>query len=195
MRGKLFGSLGLGACAAAVCLLLGHWRVVVSEEAAGMAGLIFPRDRAVLLSGDLDVICKTADGPLEVEGETIDWEPFVPPVRVAHLNLYNGRNRIRIGNQQIEVFVARSKQDPAMPKGWKIFRGHPIEGQGSKRCADCHQIAPRGEQFQVGELKSYKACFECHKPVEFEAIHAHPLEPLEPCQSCHALTARPKSTC
>ena len=39
----------------------------------------------------------------------------------------------------------------------------------------------------MGKLKDYKACFVCHPPVEFEAIHSHPLEPIEHCQDCHTL--------
>ncbi len=41
----------------------------------------------------------------------------------------------------------------------------------------------------MGELKSYKACFECHPAVEFEVVHSHPLEPIEHCQMCHGLHA------
>lgn len=149
--------------------------------------VLFPLDRCVLLSGDFDVICKTEQGALEVDGEQYEWEPFEPPLRVSHVSLYPGRNKLRIGARELEIFVAGNADQPGGPEGWQVWRNHPISGHGAKRCTACHETEQRSERISVGELKSYKACFECHRSVEFEAIHSHPLEPIEHCQMCHSL--------
>ncbi len=126
-------------------------------------------------------------GSLEADGQAVEWEPFSPPLRVAHVSLYPGRNRLQIGDRQLEVFVARTIDKPGAPDGWEVCRTHPMQGQGAKRCADCHQTQQTAAGTSVGELKSYKACFECHPAVEFELIHSHPLEPIEHCQMCHSM--------
>ena len=183
--------LGLLACGVLVCLVLVYSGKVTSEEPGEVDGggvrLVFPPDRSVLVSGELDVICRAEQGALEVEGEQYEWEPFEPPLRVSRVSLYPGPNKLRIGSRQLEVFVAKTADQPGGPEGWQLCRNHPISGQGAKRCAACHQTQPRSELTGLGELKSYKACFECHRAVEFEAVHAHPLEPIEHCQMCHSL--------
>lgn len=180
---------GLVGCIVLGCLLMAYSAEVTSNEPAKVDNfhLLFPPNHAVLLSGDIDVICRAKQGNLEVEGEVCEWEPFEPPLRVAHLNLYPGRNRLQIGTRQLEIFLAKTADEPAAPKGWEIYRNHSIDGTGAKRCAKCHETKQNGELAAVGEVKSYRACFECHKSVEFEAIHSHPLEPIEHCQMCHAL--------
>ena len=181
--------LVLLACAVAACLLWGAAAEVTSKEPteADTIEVIFPPDRSVLRSGNVDLICRARQGGLAVDGEPYQWEPFQPPLRVARLNLDPGHNEIQIGSQPLEVFVARTGDEPAGPAGWETYRNHPISGQGAERCATCHQTAQHGQLTRVGELKSYKACFTCHKSVEFELIHAHPLEPIEHCQMCHSL--------
>ena len=146
--------------------------------------MIFPPDRSVLEAGNFDVICKTNGGTLEVDGEVIDWQAFKPPLRVAHVSLYSGRNSLKIGDKQVEVFVAGDPDDPGGPAGWPLVRNHQISRK--KRCTACHETKLQGELTEVGELKSYEACFKCHELVEFEAAHAHPLEPIEHCQMCHS---------
>jgi len=170
-------------------------------EEAGVE-VIYPPDKAVLPSGDFDVICRGDDARLRVDGEPYRWEPFDPPVRVAHVSLYCGPNTLEIGPKRVEVFVAETAGPkrvevfvaetavrPGGPEGWPMWRKHPISGSGAARCGDCHEIEGRGDGVAVGRLAGYKACFECHKAVEFEAIHSHPLEPIESCQMCHSLHA------
>jgi len=157
-------------------------------EEAGIK-VIYPPDKAVLPSGDFDVICRGEDARLRVDGELHRWEPFDPPVRVAHVSLYCGPNTIQIGKKRVEVFVAETALRPGGPEGWPMWRKHPISGSGTARCADCHKIEGRGDGAALGPFAGYKACFECHEAVEFEAIHAHPLEPIEACQMCHSVHA------
>jgi len=181
--------LVLAACTGLVCLLSASFAEVTPKRPAKADGLVmvFPPNHSVLLSGELDLICKTEKGELEVEGELLQWEPFEPPLRVSHLSLYPGRNRIHIGSRNLEVFVARDDDNPGGPKGWKLCRSHPIEGVGAKRCAACHETRQRDQRTVLGDLKSYEACFRCHRATDFEVAHAHPLEPIEHCQMCHSL--------
>ena len=185
--GVALGSLVLGS------LVWGFAAEVFSKEPAKADPdeVLFPPNHSVLLTGEVDVICRSKLGELEVEGELIDWEPF-ESLGVAHASLYSGRSRIQIGSRTIEVFVARRADEPGGPDGWPLCRSHPIDGHGQKRCAACHETRPNGDRVRIGRLKSYKACFECHKSVEFELIHSHPLEPIEHCQMCHAIHGSPR---
>ncbi len=146
--------------------------------------MIFPPDHSVLEAGSFSVICKANGGTLEVDGESIEWQDFKAPLRVARVSLYSGRNTLKIGDKQVEVFVADDPDEPGGPDGWPLVYNHRINRK--KRCTACHETKREGDLTEVGELKSYKACLECHELVEFEAIHAHPLEPIEHCQMCHS---------
>jgi predicted CXXCH cytochrome family protein len=189
MSGRDRLSWAAPAGAALVCLLGVYAARVTSQEPADaeQVELLYPPAGSVLPSGNFDVICRAPEGVLEVDGEVFRWEPFEPPLRVAHVSLYSGMNQLRIGRHQVDVFVARTAEEPGGPEGWPLVHSHPLSGSGAKRCAACHQTQQQSETVRLGELKSYEACFECHRAVEFEAIHTHPLEPLEPCQMCHGL--------
>ena len=168
-------------------LVLGYVGVVTSGERPAVDdGVLFPPDHAVLLSGSFDVICKADQDVLEVDGRPRAWESFEPPVRVAHVRLPPGVHELRIGDRQRELVVALNEDEHDGPQSWTIYRRHPMNAK-EERCGDCHETGEQDEQIRVGELKSYKACLECHGEVEFEATLSHPLEPLEPCQMCHAL--------
>ena len=177
------------ACAVLGCLLVGFAAEVVCEEPANGSAdglrMVFPPNRSVLLSGEFNLICTAKQDSLEADGEIVDWDAFKPPLGVARLMLYNGRSKIRIGKEQLEVFVASDAEKPGGPEGWQLCRNHPISRK--KRCGACHETTEQAGLTGVGELKSYKACFECHESVEFELTHSHPLEPIEHCQMCHSL--------
>jgi len=149
--------------------------------------VLYPPDKAVLPSGNFDVICRGDAAALRVDGELHRWEPFEPPVRVARVSLYCGPNTLQIGRKRVEVFVAETALEPGGPEGWPMWRGHPMDGSGTARCGDCHEIEGRGDGAALGRFAGHKACFKCHDSVDFEAIHSHPLEPIEACQMCHAI--------
>jgi len=187
----LLVAAGLACAAAALSAELAAQPPAEPPPAGDDAGVevLYPPDKAVLPSGDFDVICRAEKARLHVDGESYPWEPFEPPVRVAHVSLYCGPNTLEIGRKRIEVFVAETAARPGGPDDWPIWHKHPISGSGEERCGKCHEMETLGDGVAVGRFAGYKACFECHKAVEFEAIHAHPLEPIEACQMCHALHA------
>ncbi len=188
--------LGWFSVAFVACLVAGFAAELPAEKpnpkpagdrAAKALTVIYPPDKAVVPSGDFDIICRGDAATLRADGELIPWESFEPPLKVAHVCLYCGPNTIEIGNRRVEVFVAETAAEPGGPKAWPMVRRHPISGSGEERCADCHRVEARGDGVAVGELAGHNACFECHKAVEFEAIHSHPLKPIEHCQMCHGL--------
>ncbi len=146
--------------------------------------LIYPPPNAVILDGEFNVICKTKDATLDVDGEEFLWDAFEPPLCVARVSLYSGRNTLQIGQRKVEVFVGRTADDPGGPDGWPLVHSHPI--RRNKRCADCHETKEQDGRIAVGDLLSHEACFKCHEEVEFELVHSHPLEPIEHCQMCHS---------
>ncbi len=154
------------------------------KPSADVFEMIFPPDHSMLEAGNFEVICKANGGTLEVDGELIEWQAFKSPLRVARVSLYSGRNTLKIGDQQVEIFVVGDPDDPGGPEGWPLIHKHRISRK--KKCGACHETKLEGDLTEVGELKSYKACFECHELVEFEVTHAHPLEPFEHCQRCHS---------
>ncbi|HUT93930.1 MAG TPA: cytochrome c3 family protein [Thermoguttaceae bacterium] len=169
-------------------LVLGYAVAHCADEPAKPAddGVLFPPDHAVLLSGTFDVICKTDEAVLEVDGKPREWEPFEPPLRVAHLGLSPGMHELRIGDRRREIVVALNEEEHDGPEDWPILRRHQMN-RDPGRCGDCHQTTKQDDRVVVGELKSYEACIECHDAVDFEATHSHPLEPIEHCRMCHAL--------
>lgn len=150
--------------------------------------VVFPPDQAVLLSGSFDVISKGDPASLEIDGKPWEWEPFAPPLRVAHVRLWPGVHELRIGDRCREIVVALNEEEHDGPPDWPIQQFHEIN-RGEGRCGDCHETSKQGGQVAVGPLKSCEACFACHEPVDFQAVHAHPLEPIRNCEACHALHA------
>jgi len=131
-------------------------------EEAGVE-VLYPPDKAVLPSGDFDVICRGDDARLRVDGEPYRWEPFDPPVRVAHVSLYCGPNTIEIGPKRVEVFVAETAARPGGPEGWPMWRKHPITGSGTARCGDCHEIEHAAKEKALLKAPAKKLCDECHE--------------------------------
>jgi len=146
--------------------------------------VISPPDHVVLSSGNFYVICKGNAGELMVDGAARPWAAFAEPLHAAGLRLAAGTHEIQIGDRKVAVCVA-GDGDPR-PAGWGIYRLHPI-GTGADACGRCHETAQRDGLTQLQESKGFAVCLECHKPTEFEAKHAHPLDPLKHCASCHAL--------
>ncbi len=197
LRNRL--SLALAVCGLMACLPWCYCEEVVSkkrsESESGGVNVVLLSDRSVLLGGKFDLICTAEQATLRVDQRPQRWEPFEPPLRVWRLNLPPGLHALKIGSRPLEVFVA-DKVDHAGehggPEGWEVCRSHPIKGQGADRCGACHEIQQRDGRTSVGRLKSYQACFECHRSVDFDVTHSHPLEPIEHCQMCHQLHGSPR---
>jgi predicted CXXCH cytochrome family protein len=153
------------------------------------AAVIAPPDHAALSSGNFYVICRGGAGGLTVDGAPRAWGQFAGPLHAARLRLEPGAHELRVGNRKVAVYVtAAGKEAPA---GWEAYRLHPIEA-GADACARCHETARRDGLTEVGAVKAFSACLECHKPAEFEAKHSHPLDPLRHCGSCHAPHGSPR---
>ena len=149
-------------------------------------GVLFPPDRAVLLSGSFDVIIKAGEATLEVNGKPQEWEPFEHPLHVAHLRLAPGIHELQFGRRRREIVVAMNEVEHDGPADWAIHRRHPMNTD-QDRCSDCHETTEKQGRIAVGKPKSHEACFECHTSVDFDVTHSHPLEPIQHCEICHAL--------
>ncbi len=198
IRTRLVGGVLLtGVLLAMVLLTIEPVRSEKPVDAPGSA-VVFPSNHSVLTRGTFDLICKTPDEKLEVDGAAHRWGPFTSPRRSSLLRLDTGYHTIRVGSEEVEVFVAMTPKDHEGPAEWPVVRSHPMKGKDEERCAACHEIdepeAPAGAEksYSVGRLLSYKACFECHPSVEFDVIHSHPLEPIENCEMCHQLHGSPR---
>ena len=172
-------------------LMLGYAVAFSADRAKPVQdSVLFPPDHAVLLSGSFDVISKGEGSTLEVDGKPRAWEPFQPPLHVAHVRLSPGMHELRIGDQSRELVVALNEEEHDGPADWPLLRRHEMNTHPN-RCGDCHQTGQQSERIVVGELRSPEACLECHKPLDFEAIHAHTLEPIRHCETCHAAHGSP----
>lgn len=155
--------------------------------------LLFPMKRCVVRNPRFELLAtirKNADGEypdtaLRVDGEPVDWEPYALPVRSARLTLEPGKRIIEIGDQRLEVFVARGEVEP--PEDWPVFRTHPTNSGPWRDCGACHEMTETDGLKRVGELKGHESCFACHDAARFPEIHAHPEDPLFDCGMCHSI--------
>ena len=120
--------------------LSGHAPDATSAEPSGSVAVraIFPPSQAVLVDGEIDVICRAPGAALTVNGKPHAWESFAPPLRVSRLTLPEGAHELRIGDQPLKIVVANGDGQHNGPKQWEVFHTHPIEN-GEDRCADCHE--------------------------------------------------------
>lgn len=205
---RLLGRRPALLAALGTCLLLADAAVVPSgeapkEEKAEQPQVIFPPTRVVLLSGSMHVIVKGIDGPLKVDGQAQPWEAFEPPLRAARLGLASGMHDVQIGSRKLEFVVGASAEEHDGPKNWPVFHFHPIKND-AKRCEVCHETSRQNKKMAVGAVKPTKHCYDCHRAVEVEATHSHPMNSLENCLACHvmhgsnrksSLRAPPKQLC
>lgn len=148
----------------------------------------FPPHKAVVHYGTFDVIAQGNAAGLVVDGQAQAWDAFQSPLRVARVRLSSGHHAVQVGDKRCELFFARYPGDEDAPRGWPVFRWHPIrQKDGAQQCADCHETAQAAGQTAVGRFKGHEACFACHAEADFEKSHAHPVELLKTCQQCHAL--------
>jgi hypothetical protein len=160
--------------------------VASQDKTARPARILFPPDRAVLLSGHFDVIVRAQRADLAIDGRPQTWEAFAPPVHVLRVSLDPGPHTLEVAGQKRQFVVAAYLNDPAAPRDWPVVRRHPINSE-EERCGDCHQLSRRDSQIVLGELKGQQACFECHHKAGFDAAHAQLPGPLESCSTCHTL--------
>ena len=138
-------------------------------------------ERGALISGEFVVIGKGKLGNLTVDGQKQSWGPVAEPVRAAFMKLNAGQHEIRVGDRKFDLFVSKDKK---LPTGWEAYHFHPIPAE-KDACSVCHETVQRNGETVIGASKGYLACIGCHKSVEFELKHAHPLEPIKHCSSCH----------
>ena len=185
-------NIAIGAVLALIVAGVGRSTWGEAEKAKpkkGEPAVVSPGHQTVLTGDEVILICRVDDERLLIDGTAGKWEPFSPPLRVSQLKLAPGPHTIEAGRETLEVFIDGGKNGPKPPADWTVVSSHPMPDEsGHERCATCHKTeTDDADRAIVGELKSYKACFECHRPVDFEVDHAHILEPLEACQMCHAL--------
>ena len=178
--------LGPLAAVLLLCAILGYAGIVTSEEQAEVK-VVFPPERAVLLSGNFDVVCEADEAELLVDGKPQAWEPFEPPLRVSRVGLIPGMHEIQIGKRRIEICVALNEEEHDGPRDWQIREFHQGDGKGKNRCAACHVTTAKSQHTVVGELKPDTACLKCHESVDLAVTHAELPEPLELCGKCHVL--------
>ena len=184
-------ALAVGVIAGLV--LLGSASLVVSGEKAAdkeKTGIISPPDHAVLLSGSIDVICKTDKPNFEIDSRKREWEFWGNPVRVARVRLFPGMHELKIGDKKIEVVVALNEDEHDGPADWKIQRSHKMDNDPS-RCKACHEVDKKCGRVSVGKLKSHEACLKCHKAGDLKEEHPGIAKPLENCRTCHVLHGSP----
>ena len=185
--------VALAAGLIAGVVVLGAASLVVSgEKAAGKrtTGIVSPPDHAVLLSGNIDVICKTDKPDFEIDSQKHEWEFVGKPIRVARVRLFPGMHELKIGDEKIEVVVALNEDEHDGPAEWKIQRSHKMD-KGAARCKACHEVEKKDGQVSVGKLKSHEACLKCHEADDLKEEHPGIAKPLENCQTCHILHGSP----
>ena len=172
---------------------LGSASLLISGEKAAdkeRTGIISPPDHAVLLSGSIDVICRTDKPDFEIDSQKHEWEIRGNPVRVARVRLIPGMHELKIGDKKIEIVVALNEDEHDGPADWKIQRSHKTDNDPA-RCQGCHEVDKKDGLVSVGKLKSHEACLKCHLTGDLKEEHPGISKPLEDCLTCHALHGSP----
>ena len=174
-------------------VILGSTPLGVSGEKAAdkeETGIIFPPDHAVLLSGNVDLICKTNKPNFEIDSRKHEWDFCGNPVHVARVRLFPGVHELKIGDKKVEVVVALNEDEHDGPADWKIQWIHKTDNDPA-RCHACHEVDKKEGRVSVGKVKSQKACQKCHEPADLQEDHPGITKPLENCLTCHAMHGSP----
>ena len=186
--------LAVAACLAVACGSLGASspnfnRTDASPDSTSL--IVAPPDRAVLMSGNLDVIYRGDDVPLKVDSQVKSWESsYASPVRVGRLRLSPGMHRLEIGDRRIQLCVALNEMEHDGPSDWRIHKLHTMSPDDG-RCAECHETKSNGQRLSVGQVRMPQACLDCHKPDELNETHRPLPVPPADCRRCHALHGSP----
>lgn len=189
------GKWALMAGSALLLATIGYVRAVKSAgNDETEARVVSPPDRAVLLSGNIEIIAQSPDGKLELDGKPCRCEPFTNPLCVTQVWLDPGVHELRIGNHRTEFVVALNEQEHDGPRDWKIYRFHPMESgeSGDHRCGACHELQLEGDLMRVAGLPRAEACLECHDKAKLQAIESHRLQSPEACTTCHSIHGSPR---
>ena len=190
---KRFARAAFAVGVIAGLVLAGSGSLVVSGEKAAdkdKTGIISPSDHAVLLSGNIEVICKTDMPCFEIDSQKHEWEFCGNPVHAARIRLFPGIHELNIGGKKIEVVVALNEDEHDGPASWKIQRSHKMDNEPA-RCQGCHEVDKKPGLVSVGKVKPNKACLKCHEARDLKEEHPGIAKPLEDCQACHALHGSP----
>jgi predicted CXXCH cytochrome family protein len=161
------------------------------KVANDMPKVVAPPDRAVLLSGNLDVIYQGDKAELEVDSRAVPWEEFYDGViRVGHVHLTPGMHRVKIGDRKVQLCVALNEMEHDGPSDWKIFRAHTISAE-KDRCAECHDAETREGRMVVGKASIPDSCTACHTDTEVTDTHQEIVKPLKSCDTCHVMHGSP----
>lgn len=183
------------ACLAVVCgSLVASSRGSSSVDfhpACSSPAIVAPPDRAVLMSGNLDVIYRGEDAPLKVDSQVTSWDSaYTSPVRVGHLHLSPGVHRLEIGDRRIQLCVALNEMEHDGPADWQIHKSHTM-GSDVKRCAECHETRSNEAGLSVGQPRAPQACMDCHRTEEVKRTHQAFTDPPADCRQCHVLHGSP----
>lgn len=153
--------------------------------------IVFPPDRAVLLSGNLDVIYRGDEAELKVNSQAVPWqETYEAPIHVGHLHLSPGIHRLKIGDRQRLFCVALNEMEHDGPSEWKLHHVHTMSNE-KDRCAECHDTATSNGRIAVKKALVPNSCTSCHTTDEIGEAHERLSRPLESCDACHRVHGSP----
>jgi hypothetical protein len=180
----------VGACGL-TATLVASTKEATAKNAKDKPKVVSPPDRAVLLSGHLDIIYRGDQANLEVDSRPVNWEEsYNAPIHVGHLHLSPGMHHVKIGDHKVQLCVALNEMEHDGPSDWKIHRVHTMSAE-KDRCAECHDADEREGRVIVGKVLTPDSCTACHTDSDLKEPHQELVQPLKPCQTCHALHGSP----
>ncbi len=189
-----FCVLALGRCTA---------RGVRPKSPLRKTGLLFPPDRCVVNSGEIQIAVVdrsgaeprslTLDGhSLEARTARLGWPPAETvkhSVLFAKASLAPGEHRIKVGDEIARMLIKPPNDGQPAPDGWRVYRPHPppAEPKQPVECTTCHEITESGGAGEavLGRPQTPDNCFQCHDASNFELDHTHRMESLSACHTCH----------
>ncbi len=164
-----FCVLALGSCTA---------RGVRPKSPLRKTGLLFPPDRCVVNSGEIQIAVVdrsgaeprslTLDGhSLEARTARLGWPPAETvkhSVLFAKASLAPGEHRIKVGDEIARMLIKPPNDGQPAPDGWRVYRPHPppAEPKQPVECTTCHEITESGGAGEavLGRPQTPDNCFQ-----------------------------------
>ena len=145
------------------------------SQGAGEGKIVSPVDGAAFRGGSISVICRSAGGRIELDGEAVEARQVFPDVLHTQISPAPGEHTLALvlegGRREVRFFVGNNPPEP-----YRAFLKHPPD---QVECTLCHGLSRRGRfRFKGG-------CFACHQKELFVDVHQHEAHVLEQCGMCH----------
>ena len=138
--------------------------------------IVKPSEGDWIPSGSVEVIARSAQGRLSLDGKPLEADSPFPGVLSARFSARPGHHVLVLESPDGRIDVSFFTGEEQPDGGPRPYVSHP---PASIACAHCHGVSRRGRfRFSGG-------CQSCHAEEAFIQVHSHPPHELASCGMCH----------